>query len=159
MELAGSRGAPNIVPTPTAVVRTGLQPRVRRLSAGAAAFRRPGDCGCACGTWCVGFVHSDQAVYRRHAANMSLEYGKSNALRDLQQRKAAFDCFLDACAEQRPELVQVHEELLRALARGAIGMASEAFNDNCRYCANALRLSPSASTPASRKPPPGSVSR
>ena len=80
----------------------------------------------------VGYVHCDQAVYRRHATNMSLEYGKSNALRDLQQRKAAFDCFLDACAEQRPELVQVHEELLRALARGAIGMASEAFNDNCR---------------------------
>jgi len=132
MELCRRRGGANIVPTPTVVVRTELQKRVGGYrpelphSGDLEMWLRLAAHASVC------YVHCDQAVYRRHAANMSLEYGKSNALCDLQQRKAAFDCFLDACAEQRPELVQVHEELLRALARGAIGMASEAFNDNCR---------------------------
>ena len=95
IELSGSR---NIVPTPTAVVRTELQ---KRLGGYLPELPHSGDME----LWLrfaahasVGMSEAYEAVYRRHAGNMSLDYTVKTWLPDLQQRKAAFDCFFKTCS-------------------------------------------------------------
>ncbi|WP_244466907.1 glycosyltransferase family 2 protein [Devosia geojensis] len=120
-------GASNIVPTPTAVVRTAMQK--------AAGHYRPelhhsGDMEmwlrlAALGR--VAFVNADQAVYRRHAANMSL-WTADAALPELRQREAAIEAFILNCkaAAARSHAVQLRFD--RALGQEALRMAHIAFN-------------------------------
>jgi Glycosyl transferase family 2 len=127
IELNGSR---NIVPTPTAVVRTSVQKKV--------GLYRPelphsGDME----MWLrmaahasVANLDSYQAIYRRHSNNMSLAYYKSNCLPDLQHRKAALDSFFLSCGDSLHGVRDLRPRLLWTLAREAIGFASAAFNES-----------------------------
>jgi len=121
-------GAKNIVPTPTAVVRTELQ---KRLGGYRVELPHSGDME----MWLrlaahgdVGMLDEYQAVYRLHAANMSSHYYASQYLPDLRQRKAAADCFLDTCGDVLPDAAQMHRSLIEQLAKETVGFASSAFN-------------------------------
>ena len=140
-------GARNIVPTPTAVVRTGSQKAVGGYRA---ELPHAGDME----MWLrlaahasVGFVETPQAVYRRHASNMSLRYTAQHWLPDLEQRKVAFDYFLQIYGNAAPDAQQLRRTLLSLLAREAVGHASAAFNDGERDASDQLaafasRISP-----------------
>lgn len=143
-------GACNVVPTPTAIIRSKLQKKVGgyrpelphagdmemwlRLAAHAS----------------VAILNSFQAVYRRHDTNMSgVYYRNGGSLPDLLQRKAALDLFLETCGTllANPDLVR--RRLYWSLSRDAIGRASSALNYGEsitaeRLCAFALHISPSA---------------
>jgi glycosyltransferase involved in cell wall biosynthesis len=126
IELSGSR---NIVPTPTAVVRTELQ---KRLGGYRPELPHSGDME----MWLrlaahasVGMSEAYEAVYRRHAGNMSLEYTMKTWLPDLQQRRAAFDCFFQTCSYVIPDAQQLRRKLFLLLGRDAVGYASSAFNE------------------------------
>jgi len=78
----------NIVPTPTAVVRTRLQ---REIGGYRKELPHSGDME----MWLriaahapLGFIDTEQAYYRIHTDNMNLRYAD---LKDLKQRKEAFD--------------------------------------------------------------------
>jgi hypothetical protein len=125
-EFIAISGARNIVPTPTAVVRGALQKRV-----GGYRLKLPhtGDME----MWLrlaanadVGVLAAQQAVYRRHARNMSLAY---DALLDLEQRKAAVVSFVESYGELASDAGELRHQLLKSIARDAIGAASTAFND------------------------------
>jgi GT2 family glycosyltransferase len=124
IELSGSH---NIVPTPTAVVRTELQKRV-----GGYRHELPhsGDME----MWLRLAAHASvakleayQAVYRRHACNMSLSY-TTTWWPDLQQRKAAFECFFETCGSTLSNPQQFRRKLLWLFGCDAVGLASSAFN-------------------------------
>lgn len=123
--LSGDR---NIVPTPTAVVRTELQ---NRLGGYRRELPHTGDME----MWlrlaahaAVGFINEYQAVYRRHAECMSGAYAGRNSLRDVQQRKAAFDCFFQSDGRGLPNWKKLQRKLLRRLASDAAQLSSAAFN-------------------------------
>ncbi|MBL0373810.1 glycosyltransferase [Rhizobium sp. KVB221] len=121
-------GATNIVPTPTAVVRTALQKQV-----GGYHIELPhaGDME----MWLrlashagVGFISEDQAIYRRHASNMSLDYYTESILPDLQQRKKAFEILFRHGADNLKEDEKLRRFLTEDLGREALRQASVAFN-------------------------------
>jgi hypothetical protein len=119
-------GARNIVPTPTAVVQTWLQKRVGGYRA---ELPHTGDMEmwlrlAACAS--VGVISASQAVYRRHANNMSDSY---RWLLDLQHREAALYSFLADCWHGLADPPNLRRHLLRSLAHEAVGAASAAFND------------------------------
>jgi hypothetical protein len=122
-------GANNIVKTPTAVVRTELQ---KRLGGYRPELPHSGDME----MWLrlaahasAGFLDADQAVYRRHADCMTRVYSRKNFLPDLQQRKAAFDCFFQNSSLSLPNAQQLRRKLFRSLGCQALGFASTAFNE------------------------------
>ena len=127
VELSGAR---NIVPTPTAVVRTALQKQVGGYRP---ELPHAGDME----MWLrlaahgeVGALNCYQAVYRRHGANMSLSYFLTDgAFPDLLQRKAALECFFESCRTM-PHLDAMRDSLLAALAADAVGLASAAINED-----------------------------
>jgi hypothetical protein len=140
-------GARNIVPTPTAVVRTKLQ---KRLGGYRVELPHAGDME----MWLrlavhasVGFVKAPQAVYRRHSHNMSLSYRERNFLPDLEQRRAALDFFFHGCERVLADFPGIQRYLCCLLARDAVNYASMAFNegysDDCKaLAAFAYRTSP-----------------
>ncbi|MGE0024279.1 MAG: glycosyltransferase family 2 protein [Hyphomicrobium sp.] len=119
----------NAVPTPTAVVRTSLQKEVggyrpelphagdmemwMRLAA-----RAP-----------VGMIDAAQAVYRRHASNMSYAYFRQSRLPDLEQRQLVAEGFLASSGPLLRDPEGLRRRMFRALSLGAVGYASSAFND------------------------------
>ena len=126
IELSGSR---NIVFTPTAVVRTELQ---KRLGGYLTNLPHSGDME----MWMrfaahssVGIFEAYQAVYRRHAGNMSLDYTMKTWLPDIQQRKAAIDCFFQTRSHLLPNAPQLRRKLFWSLGCDAVGHASAAFNE------------------------------
>jgi hypothetical protein len=126
IELSGAR---NIVPTPTAVVRTRLQ---KQLGGYRLALPHSGDFE----MWlrlaaysAVGVSEAYHAVYRRHTANMSLSYTNGSYLLDVQQRKDAFDVFINACRDILPNAEDIYQRFSRLLACEAIALASGAFNE------------------------------
>ncbi len=130
MDLSIAAGASNIVPTPTAVVRTSL---IKKYG----GYRKDLPHSADMELWLrlaahgsVGFIKKPLAVYRRHADNMSLGYTSDHCLSDLQQRGAACDEFLRACRDVVPGIEKIHRRLLRSLALETLGHASSAFNSN-----------------------------
>ena len=122
VELSASR---NIVPTPTAVVRTALQ---KRIGGYRNDLPHSGDMEMwfrLAGLSSVGILEACQAVYRLHSGNMSLNY--MSLLPDLEQRKAALDYFYRTCSFSTAQWL--HQRALSSLARDAIGLASRAFNE------------------------------
>jgi glycosyltransferase involved in cell wall biosynthesis len=122
-------GARDIVRTPTAVVRTKLQHEVGGYRP---ELPHAGDME----MWLrlaahahVGFIASDQAVYRRHDTNMSLSYDLKHSLPDLTQRKAVFELFFEHCGYLLSEAQSLHSELLYRLSCDAVTKSSAAFND------------------------------
>jgi GT2 family glycosyltransferase len=127
IERAGSR---NVVPTPTAVIRTELQ---KRTGGYRPELPHSGDME----MWLrlaayssVGIVESLQAVYRRHKSNMSLAYYLTEgSLPDLEQRKAALEWFFQTCGYMLPNAEQLRGWLFGGLSRDAINLASTALNE------------------------------
>ena len=130
IRLCADKSARNIVPTPTAVVRTSFLKQSGGYhldlphSADMELWLRLATCGP------VGILKADQAVYRRHTNNMSSAYFNDNRQSDLEQRKAAFDIFLAGCRDLLPEAPTLHRSLLQSLGRDAVKEASSAFNEN-----------------------------
>ena len=126
IELSGSQ---NLVPTATAVIRTELQKKV-------GGYRKELPHTADMEMWLrlaahasVGSFEEYQAVYRRHADNMSHGYYRANYLPDLDQRKAAVDFFVRSCGHMLENAQQLHRKMLWSLGCRAIGFASAAFND------------------------------
>lgn len=121
-------GACNIVPTPTAVIRTELQ----KSSGGYKAdLPHAGDMEmwfrlAARGD--VGFVDSGQAVYRRHGTNMSSAYMEDCWLPDIQQRREALEHFFRESSGLLAELDGIKGDALESLSAETIGLASTAYN-------------------------------
>ncbi|MGZ2384914.1 glycosyltransferase [Rhizobium leguminosarum] len=126
MRLSGAR---NLVPTPTAVVRTALQKQVGGYNK---ELPHAGDME----MWLrlashagVGFINADQAVYRQHAANMSLQYYGENILSDLRQRKMAFDILFSQAPDSLRKDKMLRRFLARDLGKQALRQAGIAFNN------------------------------
>jgi glycosyltransferase involved in cell wall biosynthesis len=118
----------NIVPTPTAVVRTALQ---KRLGGYAPELPHTGDME----MWYrfaahghVGVLGAYQAVYRVHTANMSSSYLKRYRLPDVDQRRAAIELFFRKHGASIPRGRNLREAMLLSLATDAVSIASSAFN-------------------------------
>ena len=143
-----SNGCSNIVPTPTAVVRTAVQKKVGPYRP---TLPHSGDME----MWLrfaaragVAQLDSFQAVYRQHDSNMSLAYYSSNRLPDIQHRQAAIDSFLHSCGNLLPDAAGLRVRMYRALSRETVGLASSAFNGDelaiaKQLCDFALTLDPS----------------
>ena len=131
----------NIVPTPTAVVRTGLQKKVGGYRA---ELPHAGDME----MWLrlaahasVGVVRGPQAVCCCHSANMSLAYTAYRWLPDLKQRRLAIERFMESCSQILPNAEDLHKKMLYSLGREAVGWASAAFNDgDMKLCDELLRF-------------------
>ncbi len=140
LEFIELSGANDLVATCTAVVRTEVQKRV-------GGYRRELPHAGDMEMWLrfaahasVGFVSAYQGIYRRHNANMSSEhyyympngnfvYTASGRLTDLQQRKAAFDCFFETCSDILSNSESLRRQLFWSLGTMAVGRASAAFNE------------------------------
>jgi glycosyltransferase involved in cell wall biosynthesis len=123
-------GADNVVATCTAVVRTELQ---HNIGGYRAELPHTGDLM----MWfqfaahaSVGFVPAFQGVYRRHRANMSSPYYTMRGrLAELQQRKAALDCFYKTSNDTLPEARRLRRKSFRSLGAMAVKLASVALNE------------------------------
>jgi glycosyltransferase involved in cell wall biosynthesis len=122
-------GANNLVPTPTAVVRTTLQKQVGGYNK---ELPHAGDME----MWLrlashagVGYINKDQAVYRRHASNMSLQYYGQTILPDLRQRQQAFDILFRQGADSLRQDEKLRRFLARDLGKQALRQAGLAFNN------------------------------
>lgn len=129
-EFSKTVGKRNIVPTPTAVVRTGLQKTVGGYRA---ELPHAGDLEMwlrlAAHSGYVGVIRGPQAVRRHHSSNMFLAFAENSWLPDLQQRKLALDLFVRSCGHVLPGAQVLQMGMLRSLGRDAVGCASGAFND------------------------------
>jgi glycosyltransferase involved in cell wall biosynthesis len=123
--------ARNIVPTPTALVRTELQKAVGGYRP---ELPHAGDME----MWLrlaahgfVGVIKAYQAVYRVHKANMSHDYYEKDWwMSDLQQRRAAIRLFFENCGyEAMSDAPALYSRTLWFVSRDAIGYASHAFNE------------------------------
>ncbi len=122
-------GATNLVPTPTAVVRTALQKQVGGYNA---ELPHAGDME----MWLrlashaeVGYINEDQAVYRKHASNMSRQYYGENILSDLRQRKKAVDVVFREGADSLKKDEGLQRFLARDLGKQSLQQAGLAFNN------------------------------
>lgn len=128
-ELVG-RGTINIVPTPTAIVRTKL---LKQVGGYRPELPHSGDME----MWLRLAAHADVgeydgylAVWRRHESNMQFEYyRKDYGVADLGQRRAAIDWFINSCAAVLADAPALRNRLLAPLAQAALKQASGAFND------------------------------
>lgn len=131
-------GASNMVATPTAVVRTTLQHAVGGYrpelphSGDMEMWLRLATLGS------VAILRADQAVYRRHSANMSTAYYLKSRMPDLEHRRQAIDSFFADVGHALPKPQRAQQRMYRLLAREALGLASEAFDENDNAALNAL---------------------
>jgi len=139
-----SQFAMNIVPTPTALVRTSVQKKIGWYRKD---LPHSGDLEMwlrLAGQGSVGIIDVVQGFYRCHGQNMS---GGYTGLRDLRQRKDAFDAAGAACGARVPDLRQYMSHVNRLLAEEAFWAGNRAFErgaqaeiDEC--LAYALELCP-----------------
>lgn len=120
----GLSSASNIVPTPTAIVRTSTQ-----LAAGGYRSDLPhtGDMEmwlrlAAFGE--VGYIDDDQAVYRLHGTNMSMAY---EGLVELEARRKALNAFLENGASRIDPSGALERECLHRFAGEAFRLAGMAL--------------------------------
>jgi len=122
-------GVNNIVPAPTAVIRTELQ---KRLGGYRAELPHSGDME----MWLrlaahasVGMSDAYHAVYRRHSGNMSLQYSAKTWLPDLQERLNTIEIFFQNYDYALPSAQKLYRKFLFLLACEAFSFASAAFNE------------------------------
>jgi hypothetical protein len=122
-------GCNNEVPTATAIVRTELQKKIGHYQP---SLPHSGDME----MWLrlashasVAKIDEWQAVYRRHAANMSTAYYGNGFLPDLKQRRMAIESFLRSTGPNVTNSQELRAEMLHSLSLEAISLASSAFND------------------------------
>jgi glycosyltransferase involved in cell wall biosynthesis len=116
--------ARSVVATPTAVVRTAAQ---KKAGGYRPSLPHSGDLEMWWRLAClgeVGVLASSQAVYRRHAINMSHDY---LAIANFEQRAAAVRSFLDHGCLPRGDAAEVRKVLEHDLARYAVDLANNAF--------------------------------
>lgn len=137
-EFIRTNGARNIVPTPTAVVRTTLQKHVGGYNS---ELPHSGDME----MWlrlashaAVGFVNVDQAVYRLHNSNMSLIYFADCLLPDLQQRKRALEILFSHSGVHLLDNPELRDFLIEDLAIEAVRRAGIAFNQHNHQAVKAI---------------------
>jgi glycosyltransferase involved in cell wall biosynthesis len=126
------------VATCTAVVRTNLQKRLRGYRP---ELPHAGDME----MWLrlaahapVGFVSAYQGVYRRHSASMSTAYYYHGRSADIQQRKAALDCFFETCSDALPNPERLRGILFWSLTAVAVRRAHAAFIEGDREASKQL---------------------
>lgn len=77
----------------------------------------------------VGYLRGvDQAYYRVHGNNMSVNYYSASGVRDLQQRLAAYEALLDRANGQLPGKAALEKEVRRVLAKDALRRAGRAYD-------------------------------
>jgi hypothetical protein len=115
----------NIVPTPTAVVRTQLQ---KELGGIRKELPHAGDME----MWLrlaahasVGVVNAAQAYYRLHGENMSFGFA---GLPDLQQKQAAFETFFDNYSHRLAQSQRLQRLAHESLAHEALRYANRLFD-------------------------------
>jgi glycosyltransferase involved in cell wall biosynthesis len=135
----------NDVDTATAVVRTRVQKKV-------GGYRKELPHAGDMEMWlrfaanaAVGFVDADQAYYRLHGQNMSVDY---RHLRDFIERRAVFNSFFREYGNRIPRGRTLERLAARGLAENAFWTASKVFEGptapECnRYLDFALQLCPS----------------
>jgi glycosyltransferase involved in cell wall biosynthesis len=151
-QFARLSGAKNMVPTPTAVVRTSVQ---KRVGGYLKSLPHSGDMEMwlrLAAEGSVGFINADQAVYRKHDSNMSIAY---EGTADLQARELALREFFKHGALKLDPSRQLERDLLHDLATEAFRYASMALNrGNVAAAADfenyGLSLSPKARLSANR---------
>ena len=117
----------NIVPTPTAVLRTSLQKRIGGYNHD---LPHTGDlemwlrCGAS---GAIGFIDTYQAFYRTHGQNMSINFSEITAV---SQLKDAFNTFFMNYANLLPDHEELHELANRKVAELAFWNAREMYNRN-----------------------------
>ncbi len=116
----------NLICTPTAIVRTRLQKEL-------GGYRDELPHTCDMEMWMrfavhahVGVLDADQAYYRIHSRNMSLEWFDT-VLPDLKQRKAAFDALFRDYGHRLPGVEKLHRLAANAVATDALDEAYSAF--------------------------------
>jgi glycosyltransferase involved in cell wall biosynthesis len=121
----------NVVPTPTAVVRTELQHAM-------GGYRPDSPYAGDLEMWLrlaayadVGELHSDQAIYRQHGANMSVEWFSALKV-TFEHSRQAYETVLTEHAAAIPEAAHLREVVRRQVARRALRMAVN------RYCRGRL---------------------
>jgi glycosyltransferase involved in cell wall biosynthesis len=126
-EFVAISGSTNIVPTPTAIIRTDLQ---KRVGGYLPDLPHSGDLE----MWIrlatqsqIGFVKEYQAVYRRHTSNMSSIYTDENIMSDfVQRKKAIYAAFKHDVAGHSTQ--HIKGRAIRDLAAQALYAASAEFN-------------------------------
>ena len=119
-------GCRNLVPTPTAVVRTSL---LKTTGGYRPELPHSGDMElwlrlAAHGS--IGILGEGQAVYRRHNRNMSIAYCQ-RFLPDLEQRGAAIELFLEAAGDRLPDASGFRQRAFHELGRDAMWFGHQAF--------------------------------
>ncbi len=136
----------NVVPTPTAIVRTGLQQQLGGYKAHLPhsadmelwlRFAMHGD---------VGVIRATQAYYRRHAGSMSARY-YARAVSDRRERLATYDEVIAGYGAGDAQLKAWRDQAAHRLAENALWLAAEALQagdrDGCADCvAFAVEASP-----------------
>ena len=126
------RSAVNCITSPEVVVRTSLQKKVGgydpRLphTADLEIWMRLAAHGD------VGYVQGvDQAFYRIHGQNMTVD---RNKVLDLRQRQLAFDVLLETCGDRLIKPAHLHGVVHRKLSEEAIWRASRAYDRGRTDC-------------------------
>lgn len=117
----------NVVPTPTAVVRTAVQQRV-------GGYRTDSPYAGDLEMWLrlaayadVAELEADQAIYRQHGRNMSVEWFSALRL-TFEHSRRAYETVLTEHAAAIPDAPALRELVRRQVARRALRMATN------RYC-------------------------
>jgi glycosyltransferase involved in cell wall biosynthesis len=118
------RGAQNLIPTPTAVLRTSVQ---HRIGGYRKELPHAGDMEmwlrCAA-HGAIGVLDAYQAYYRTHPASMSNEY---RGLGDLRQRALAFETLFKHYGESFPNNKRKKQIVSEGISRDAFDGAYKAF--------------------------------
>lgn len=121
----------NLVTTPTAIGRTDIQ---KSIGGYRASLPHSGDME----MWlrfgargAVARIHAVQAVYRKHAANMSNAYYNAD-WGDYWHRKAAFDSFFEDDANILPEFENLRDQASRSLGEHALRSGSRLLRSGIR---------------------------
>jgi glycosyltransferase involved in cell wall biosynthesis len=124
----------NVVPTPTAVVRTDLQHRV-------GGYREDSPYAGDLEMWLrlaaygdVAELEADQAIYRQHGKNMSVEWF-SGLKATFEHSRQAYETVLTEHATAIPEAGRLIDDVRRQVARRALRMATN------RYCRGRFEVS------------------
>jgi glycosyltransferase involved in cell wall biosynthesis len=130
--------ATNVVPTPSALVRTTLQ---KALGGYREDLPHAGDME----MWLrfaahasVGVLDTEQAYYRIHGENMKLGYTR---IEDIRQRKEAFDIFFRECGSRLADAERIQALSHRGLAEVAFWEAYKSFDrGDLRICQELLEF-------------------
>ncbi|GHH58126.1 glycosyltransferase family 2 protein [Lentzea cavernae] len=77
----------------------------------------------------VGYLRDvDQAYYRVHGNNMSVNYYAGSGVRDLQQRLAAYEALLDRADGTTRDVAPMEQRVRRVLAKDALRRAGRAYD-------------------------------